>query len=338
MMVETNSVDLFYQFEYELHLQKKGKIPNTSASKLANFADYADLPNHFPPRPLRYQHLLLQDDWFMSGKKNLCDIVAHGSMTSAEMSAFNASIWTSAVPEVYNYVSAISTMVNNRHNMLCLIRERGPCNQGMTVYFDENEAVQAELDRISRLVAKPVHPMSKTGGTKTQTYQRKRSLPDLPDLSKIHVSIPFRRRTSLPYPGHSSEMPSPSTSFQASQINPTVKLKCVQPFHVGPRPFPPTHNHLAANTAEFESTHSMRSSFAPVAAGGEPTQTKPSMCSQETTSMLADARDWLSQVFDLEEQQNTDTEFQPLTTLDWVNSGCADQLDKEIIDYYNSLK
>ena len=90
-----NCCHLFYHLEYELYLQKTGKVPNTSlATRLSNFADYADLANHFPRRPVRYQHLILQEDWFMSGTKSLNDIAAHGSMTSDEMSAFNASIWT----------------------------------------------------------------------------------------------------------------------------------------------------------------------------------------------------------------------------------------------------
>lgn len=98
--------DLYYHLELELHTQKDGKLPRTSSSKLVqNFKEYADLRNNFPPIPLRYEHLILSQDWFMH-KSQRKRIVGRS--------------WNNAEEAIHNYVMTISSLVKNRHDVLRL--------------------------------------------------------------------------------------------------------------------------------------------------------------------------------------------------------------------------
>lgn len=126
-----NHYNLFYMLERELFLQKAGvnKSNDTDKKKAdsstVRFEHYADLASSFPPRPARYQGLILPDDWFMHGKKRRTHCRHHGVVTLTEMTSAIALSWKTVDAEVKDFVWTISSMIKQRRDKIRLTRDLG---------------------------------------------------------------------------------------------------------------------------------------------------------------------------------------------------------------------
>ena len=114
-----NCYNLFYHLERALRLQDNGKFPVIETSALSNFDDYRDIVNFFPPRPERYAHLVLQEDWFMHGKnKKPTRKKERGSIAMVDMASAIAENWKTVDPCIRRFVTQVSSVVKKRRDEL----------------------------------------------------------------------------------------------------------------------------------------------------------------------------------------------------------------------------
>lgn len=173
-----NDRDLYYHLERELHSQKDGKLRSTSSSKLAqNFKEYADLIANFPPLPLRYQHLILKQDWFMQ-KSQRKRIVGRS--------------WNNAEQEIHHYVMTISSMVKNKHDKLRLqgrahtsCRENVPSSARMPNRVRSQKMPHSHPNQQKIAVATTTNPYSITADL---SLSRLKSEPMINDLDLSNAS------------------------------------------------------------------------------------------------------------------------------------------------------
>ncbi|EED96731.1 predicted protein [Thalassiosira pseudonana CCMP1335] len=116
-----NSYNLYFILERALFLQSKGaKSWKEEDRRLSlNFHEYCDL--ELPPFPMRYQSLVLMDDWFMHGKnrhKTRKHTKSDGGINFRDLARAVSASWKNVDPEVLNFVRVVAAMVLQRRDDL----------------------------------------------------------------------------------------------------------------------------------------------------------------------------------------------------------------------------